>query len=174
MRILYGVQATGNGHLSRAIEFYPIMCKYADVDVLVSGIQGDLELNFPVKYTHHGLSFIFGKTGKINYWKTARTLKPIRFIIDVFRLNLKDYDLIVSDFEPIATWAAGRVDVERVGLSHQASFLSAKTPRPTKKGFFGELLFRKFAPVDRYVGLHYQSYDDNIYTPVVRKEILDL
>ncbi len=173
MRVLYGVQATGNGHLSRAIEFYPIMCKYADVDVLVSGIQGDLKLNFLIKFTRHGLSFIFGKTGKINYWKTARTLKPIRFLIDVLSLNLKEYDLIISDFEPISTWAA-RANVERVALSHQASFLSKKTPRPSGKNLFGELLYRKFAPVDRYVGLHYQSYDDNIYTPVVRKEIREL
>ena len=174
MRILYAVQATGNGHLSRAIEFYPIMSKYAEVDVLLSGIQGDLKLGFPVKAKKHGAGFIFGKTGGIDYWKSIKAAKPLRFFYDVFKLQLKEYDLIVSDFEPISTWAGKWSDVERVGLSHQASFLSAKTPRPEKRNFFGEFIYKQFAPVDRYIGLHYKEFDDNIYTPVVRRSIREM
>ncbi len=174
MRVLYAVQATGNGHLSRAIEFYPIMKKYADVDVLLSGIQGDLKLDFPVMAQKHGAGFIFGKTGGIDYRKSIRAAKPLRFFYDVFRLKIKHYDLIVSDFEPISTWAAKWSNVERVGLSHQASFLSSKTPRPTKRNGFGEFTYRQFAPVDRYIGLHYKSFDDNVYTPVVRQSIREL
>ena len=174
MKVLYAVQATGNGHLSRAIEFYPIIKKYADVDVLLSGIQGDLKLNFPVKAKKHGAGFIFGKTGGIDYWKSVRAAKPLRFFYDVFKLKLKDYDLIISDFEPISTWAGKWSDVERVGLSHQASFLSSKTPRPMKRNRFGEFVYKQFAPVDRFIGLHYKSFDDNIYTPVVRQSIREL
>jgi uncharacterized protein (TIGR00661 family) len=150
------------------------MQKYADVDVLLSGIQGDLRLNFPVKSKKHGLGFIFGKTGGIDYWRTLFTLKPFRFFYDVFTLDIKSYDLIISDFEPISTWAAKWSDVERVGLSHQASFLDNKTPRPRYKNYFGEFIYHQFAPVDRYVGLHYKSYGKDIYTPIVRKEIREL
>ncbi len=174
MKVLYAVQATGNGHLSRAIEFYPIMKKYADVDVLLSGIQGDLKLNFPVKAKKHGAGFIFGKTGGIDYWRSIRAAKPLRFFYDVFKLKLKEYDLIISDFEPISTWAGKWSDVERVGLSHQASFLSPKTPRPSKRNKFGEFVYKRFAPVDRYIGLHYKPFDHNIYTPVVRQSIREL
>tara|TARA_Y100000385_G_scaffold288019_1_gene353626 strand:- start:686 stop:1675 length:990 start_codon:yes stop_codon:yes gene_type:complete len=174
MRVLYAVQATGNGHLSRAIEFYPIMSKYADVDVLLSGIQGDLKLNFPVKAKMHGAGFVFGKNGGIDYTRTILKTRPLRFFYDVFRLNLKEYDLIVSDFEPISTWAAKWTNVMRVGLSHQASFLSQKTPRPKMHNRFGEFIYRQFAPVDKYIGLHYKSFDKNIYTPVVRKAIRQL
>lgn len=174
MRVLYAVQATGNGHLSRAIEFYPIMCKYAEVDVLLSGIQGDLKLNFPVMAKKHGAGFVFGKNGGIDYIKTIIKTRPFRFFYDVFKLDIKGYDLIISDFEPISTWAAKWSKITRVGLSHQASFLSLNTPRPEKQNRFGEFVYRHFAPVDRYIGLHYKSFDKNIYTPVIRKAIRQL
>jgi predicted glycosyltransferase len=61
MKILYAIQGTGNGHLSRSMDIVPLLKEYGDVDVLVSGIQGDLSLPFPVKYKFNGLGFIFGK-----------------------------------------------------------------------------------------------------------------
>ena len=59
MKILYAVQGTGNGHLCRAIDIIPHLREFGEVDVLVSGIQADIELPFEVKYRYHGLSFIF-------------------------------------------------------------------------------------------------------------------
>ncbi len=171
MKVLYAVQATGNGHLSRCMEFYPALSKYADVDVLLSGIQGDLKLPFPIKFKKHGLSFIFGKKGGIDYIKTALSMKPLRLWKDIRSLDLSPYDLVVNDFEPISAWACKRAKKECVALSHQAAFLSDKTPRPEKAGWIAEFLFKHFAPCSRSIGLHYKTYDDNIYTPVVRSEI---
>ena len=37
MKILYAIQGTGNGHLSRAIDVIPALKKIGQVDVLVSG-----------------------------------------------------------------------------------------------------------------------------------------
>ena len=70
MRILYAIQGTGNGHLSRAMDIVPCLLKHGEVEILVSGIQGDLKLPFPVKYECRGLSFIFGKSGGVDLWKT--------------------------------------------------------------------------------------------------------
>ncbi len=56
MKILYAVQGTGNGHLSRAIDIIPCLQKHGEVDILVSGIQGDLKLPFKVTYEFRGLS----------------------------------------------------------------------------------------------------------------------
>ena len=39
MKILYAIQGTGNGHLSRARDIIPILQKKGDVDILVSGTQ---------------------------------------------------------------------------------------------------------------------------------------
>ncbi|MEL6122789.1 MAG: glycosyltransferase family protein [Bacteroidota bacterium] len=173
-KVLYAVQATGNGHLSRCMEFYPALSKHADVDVLLSGIQGDLELPFPVKYKRHGLSFVFGKNGGIDYLRTALSLKPLRFIRDVWGIDLKPYDLVVNDFEPITAWACRFARKDCVALSHQAAFLSKKTPRPSHKNWFAEFVFKHFAPANRKVGLHFASYDDFIFTPIVRSEIRSL
>ncbi|MBN2813127.1 MAG: hypothetical protein JXQ80_03560, partial [Bacteroidales bacterium] len=66
MKILYAVQGTGNGHLSRAMEVIPLLQKRCETDILVSGYQTNLDLPFEVKYRLNGLSFIFGKKGGID------------------------------------------------------------------------------------------------------------
>ena len=50
MKILYGIQGTGNGHLSRAEEIIPEFSKYADVDVIISGNQSQLKSSFEINY----------------------------------------------------------------------------------------------------------------------------
>jgi len=69
LKILFGIQGTGNGHLSRARDVYPELAKYGDVDVLISGIQADVDVPFPVNYRMYGMSFIFGKRGGVIYLK---------------------------------------------------------------------------------------------------------
>ena len=61
MKILYAIQGTGNGHISRARDIIPLLQKKGDLDILISGIQADVELPYEVKYKLKGLSFIFGK-----------------------------------------------------------------------------------------------------------------
>ena len=70
MKILYAIQGTGNGHLSRSMDIVPLLQQMAEVDVLVSGTQGDLALPFPVKYKFNGFGFIFGKSGGVDLWKS--------------------------------------------------------------------------------------------------------
>lgn len=105
MKILYAIQATGNGHISRAQVLLPLIKKYADVDVLLSGTSSDLSLDFPVRYRLKGLSFVFGKKGGVNILKTLLKLDFWRFFKDVKNLELKNYDLIINDFEPVSAWA---------------------------------------------------------------------
>jgi UDP-N-acetylglucosamine:LPS N-acetylglucosamine transferase len=50
MKIFYAVQATGNGHISRAMEVIPYLENYGEVDVFLSGANSTLELSMPVKY----------------------------------------------------------------------------------------------------------------------------
>ncbi|MDZ7755441.1 glycosyltransferase family protein [Rhodohalobacter sp.] len=61
-----------------------------------------------------------------------------------------------------------------VGLSHQASFLSEKCPRPKTKSLFSESILKYFAPVNRAIGFHFKRYDSFILPPVIRREIRDL
>ena len=42
MKILYAIQGTGNGHLTRAKEIIPILKEKGDVDILISGSECDI------------------------------------------------------------------------------------------------------------------------------------
>ena len=72
MKILYAIQGTGNGHVTRAREIVPLLRKNHDTDILISGIQADVELPFEIQYRFHGLSFIFGKKGNVDIAETYK------------------------------------------------------------------------------------------------------
>ena len=105
MKILYCVQLTGNGHVTRANELIPEFKKVAKVDVLTSGNQNSLEIKEKVNFKFRGLSFVFGSRGGVDIFKTIHNLRPFTFIKDVFNLQVKNYDLIINDFEPVSAWA---------------------------------------------------------------------
>ena len=72
MKILYAIQGTGNGHISRARDIIPILQLKGTVDILISGTQADIELPYPIKYKFKGLSFIFGTKGNVDMVSTYR------------------------------------------------------------------------------------------------------
>ncbi len=173
MKVLYAIQGTGNGHLSRALEIIPHLQNYCQCDILISGTQCDLELGMPVKYRLKGFSFIFGKNGGIDYWKTFDKFKLKNFIREISRLRIKEYDLVINDFEPVSAWACLWRKVPILGLSHQGSFLSNNIPVPDGKNYFGKFILKNYAPVSDHLGFHFKAYAKNIYTPVIRKQVRD-
>ncbi len=173
MRILYAIQGTGNGHLARATEIVPILRKYGEVDVLVSGIQGDLHLPFEVKYRLFGLSFIFGKKGGVSLFKTLAKARIDLFLKDVFKIPVKDYDLVLNDFEPVAAWACKLRGIESVGISHQNAVTHSKAPRPSKVDNIAELILKYYAPSKINFGFHFLALDENNFTPIIRSSIFN-
>ncbi len=171
MKILYAIQGTGNGHLSRAVDIIPELKKYGELDLFVSGAQAEIALPYPVKYKSKGLSFYFGKTGGINFYKTFHNNSSRDVMKEISHFPVQKYDLIVNDFEPITAWAARKKDVRIVGLSHQSALLSKKSPRPKFVDPFGEWMLKNYAPIKKYVGFHFEEYDKNIFTPVIRSAI---
>lgn len=171
MKILYAIQATGNGHISRAEELIPYFLKNARVDVLVSGFSSEIKLSHPVTYKFKGLSFVFGESGGINVWETIRRTNLWRFYRDIQKLNLKEYDLIISDFEPISAWASLLQNRYCIALSHQYSLLDQKTPKSTKKNYLSSLILKYYAPTSKGYGFHFKRYSKDIYLPVIKKEI---
>ncbi len=174
MKILYAIQATGNGHLARAREIIPELSQKVDLDILISGIQGDLKLPYPVTYKKYGLSFIFGKQGQIDYFRTINSLRPVRLWRDIKECPVDQYDLVIHDFEPISAHACKIRNVPNVSLSHQAAFLFKESPRPQKKNPYAEWVLRNYAPASQAVGLHFNTYHPSIFTPIIRKEIRNL
>src|SRR6478736_2209098 len=171
MKILFAIQGTGNGHLSRAVDVIPELKKYGELDLFVSGAQAEVSLPYPIKYKSKGLSFYFGKSGGINFLKTFQKNSSKDVVKEINSFPVEKYDLIVNDFEPISAWAAKKKEIPIVALSHQSALLSKKSPRPKFVDPFGEWLLKNYAPVKKYVGFHFKEYDKNIFTPVIRAAI---
>ncbi|MEH6308143.1 glycosyltransferase family protein [Olivibacter sp. CPCC 100613] len=171
MKILYAVQGTGNGHLSRAMDVIPCLKKRADVDILVSGIQADLELPFDVKYRKHGLSFIFGKAGGVDLWRTFMSNKVRDIVKEINETPVEEYDLVINDFEPVTAWACHLREHPCIGMSHQSAVLDSKSPKPEEVDMMGKFILKHYAPVDVSYGFHFQPYSPSIFTPVIRKQI---
>lgn len=171
MKILFAIQGTGNGHLSRARDVYPELLKYGQVDVLVSGIQADVQLPYPIKYNMYGLSFIFGKQGGVDLLDTAKKVKLFRLIHDIRQIPVQDYDLVINDFEPITAWACRLKGLPCISLSHQIAVLHPNAPKPDKEDWMGITVLKRYAPTTGGYGFHFKSYASHIYTPIIRKEI---
>jgi uncharacterized protein (TIGR00661 family) len=172
MKILYSVQATGNGHISRAMEILPYLERYGKVDVFLSGANHSLELDLPVKYRSKGLCLFYNNSGSLNYGKIVRNFAPLRIWKEVRDLPVEKYDLVLNDFESITSLACAMKKVPSVNFGHQASFVSPKTPRPDHREWLGEWILRNYARATQYIGLHFKQYDDFILPPVIKKEIL--
>ncbi|MEO8171437.1 MAG: glycosyltransferase family protein [Sediminibacterium sp.] len=172
MKILYSIQATGNGHIARASELVPFLTRYGKVDVFLSGSNSSLGTTLPVKYKSKGLSLFYGNRGGLDYWKMLKAFSPLRIIQEARALPVEKYDIVLNDFESITSLACNIKKVPFIHFGHQASFLSPHTPRPSKKDIAGECILKHYAASRHSIGLHFKKYDDFIYSPVIKEKIL--
>jgi uncharacterized protein (TIGR00661 family) len=174
VKILYAIQGTGNGHIARAEEVAPLLTDYGKVDLFVSGAQADIKLSMPVKYKSKGLSFFFGKKGGIDFIKTIKNNSSKRVMREIKEFPVEKYDLVINDFEAITAWACHKRDVPCLALSHQYALLSPNVPKPKHFDPIGTWFLHNYAPVSRGVGFHFSSYDQHIFTPVIRERIRNI
>lgn len=170
MKILYAIQGTGNGHASRALEIVPYLQQRADVDVLISGYQCELQFPFEVKYKLYGLSFIFGQKGGVAIWETLKKTKFKNLYKEIKALPVHKYDLIINDFEPVSAWAAKLRNTPIISLSHQNAVLDTNAP---KYGKFKleKYILKYYAPAKDKFGFHFKTYSSATFLPIIRKEI---
>lgn len=171
MRVLYGVQATGNGHISRA----RAMGKYlkaggVEVDFLFSGRPADQLFDmqqFGEYRVKAGLTFVT-EQGKLNYLKTALQAKPVELWRDIRELDCSAYDLILTDFEPITAWAARQQKKRSVAFGHQYAFLH-QIPK-AHATLLSHSIFKFFAPAQQQIGLHWHHFNQAVLPPIVDLE----
>lgn len=173
-RILYAIQGTGNGHISRAMDVAPELEKYGQVDYLVSGAQADIALPQTIRYRSNGLSFYFGKKGGINFLKTFTNNSSARLYKEIRDFPIDNYELIINDFEPITAWSAKLKRKKCIALSHQSALLSDKCPKPRSKDAVGKMILKNYAPASKHYGFHFNAFDSNIHTPVIRKAVRNM
>lgn len=171
MKIFYAVQATGNGHISRAMELLPYLSNYGTVDIFLSGSNSSLSSELPVLLRSKGLSLFYNHSGALDLKRIAQNLAPIEVYKTAKNLPVENYDLVINDFEAICAISCRIKNKASVHFGHQASFNSPHVPRPENKSTFGEFILKNFARSPINVGLHFQAYDDFILPPVIKSEI---
>lgn len=171
MKILYAIQGTGNGHLTVALEVLPYLMKKATVDILLSGTEVDVPLPYEIKFRFQGLCFVFGKKGGIDYLETYKKAKLRTLFAEIKSLPVEEYDLVVSDFEPVSAWACYLKNKPCIGFSHQAAVINKASPQPKNADLVGRAVLKYYAPVSVKYGFHFVPYNKNVFTPIIRKEI---
>jgi len=172
MKIFYAIQATGNGHISRAIQLYPYLQKFGSVDFFLSGNNASLNIDLPIKYKSKGCSLHYSKCGGLNYWDIVKNIRPRQIYKDAQSLPLKNYDVVINDFDSVTALACKMQKVHSVQFGHQASFVSDATPRPEKRNIIGEMILKHYAPSPKHIGLHFEKYDSFIHPPIIKDEIV--
>lgn len=165
MRILYGIQLNGNGHITRSLELIDKLKQSGhSVDVITSGGNSSLKLPIEVIKSFQGFSMYFNKSGEINWLKTTKSSNLFKIIKDA-NFDCSNYDLVISDFEPISAYSAKKYGVKSIGISNQASLMNQK-----KIKFFLSIQFIKhFAPCDTYIPLEYIGD----YQPIISEDLLN-
>lgn len=168
MKILFGIQGTGNGHISRA----RVLAKYLaqqplTVDYLISGRKKEQLFNMDAfgDFQHRtGLTFAT-RDGKIDYLATAKNNQLLNFFREINSLDLASYDLIISDFEPVTAWAGKRANKTVLGIGHQYAF--GKNTPLAGDSWLSRMIMRNFAPTTLSMGLHWHPYDQSILPPII-------
>lgn len=173
MRILYGVQTTGHGHLVRSTPIILELRKLGhQVDVLLSGPPPDpawlTRIGAPLS-TRPGLTFS-ADGGRIRYVRTALRARPVAFLRDVFRNPTPEPDLIVTDYEPITAWMARRRGLRSVGIGHLYAFAWPEVPR-ARGNFITRNVLDWFAPAAIPAGAHWDAFGAPVLPPTVAPEI---
>ncbi len=172
MKILFGIQGTGNGHLSRSREIVRALMAVADVEVLISGGMHEVSLGLDVPIHHvRGIELAFGTAGRVGYLESWGRLDLAQFLADVRQVPAQAFDLIISDFEPVTAWAARIRHHPCLAVSHHAAFLSPLVPRPPRRNPVAEWLMRWYAPTEKAIAFHFQPYESWIQTPIVRQAV---
>jgi uncharacterized protein (TIGR00661 family) len=178
LKILYGVQCTGNGHLTRSKEIIKYLKdNYSDriekIDVCLSGNFSQINTDdLDVKYKFDGLGFNLDK-GQISIFKTISELQLSKFIKSIFIPDIKEYDIIISDFEPIICWSGIIRGKKVLGVGNHYKFLSNKKflKNLSPNYFLNKVITKMVCPVNNYIAFDYLKDSEKEFFPIIRKSL---
>ena len=166
--IFYGVQGTGNGHITRArVMAKALKAAGFEVQFQFTGRPADKYFDMEIFGDYQvksGLTFNTNK-GQVSYLKTVLESQPIKLIRDIRSLDLHGYDYVISDFEPVTAWAAKQQGIPVIGIGHQYAF-QYQIPREGADPM-AEQVMRLFAPADIGIGLHWHHFGQPILPPII-------
>ncbi len=174
MKILFGVQGTGNGHISRSRELVTTLREAGhEVDVILSGRREEefreIDTFSPYRVLK-GLTLVTYR-GRMNYIETMFQMDLARLMTDVLELDMTGVDLVITDFEPVTATAARLKNMPTVGFGHQYAF---KYRVPVARGnIFERYTLLNFAPARYNAGLHWHHFNQPVFPPVIPRSLYE-
>lgn len=187
MRIVYGCNSQGQGHLSKAAVLVPLLeAAGHDVRVITSGLPVPPQYKFTWHRHYKGLPFSCGG-GRTKAGRTAlqwgKMLPSIGRSLMSVRRMVHDWqpELIVSDFELLTVCPVLQPPCEVVSLCRQVSLFDPGVPLPeegpqmdaSRKLTLTVVHFFTLG-ADRYHGYHYAPSSYRCVPPVIRPELANV
>ena len=173
MKILYGINATGNGHISRSRIIVSALKKRGhDLHCIFSGTNNNLFDTDVFEPFVIKKGFTFSKqNGKINFLNTFLNIDLVQFIKDIQSLD-NDYDLVITDFEPVSAYFSKIRNISSIGIGHQYSFYK-NIPMTTKMRFTRILFPYLYTPIKNIIPSHFSHFNQSILPPFLSNEIIN-
>ncbi|MCX6099091.1 MAG: hypothetical protein NTX69_03655, partial [Candidatus Bipolaricaulota bacterium] len=190
MRIVYGVQSTGKGHLSRFLGLLPLFRRDGhELLVLVTGrwdppryfldaLAGTRFRRFP------GLPMVADGVGGISKRGTVKAFATrLPGLFNSFRkahrwISAFDPDLIVSDFDPVTGSPFVAPGVFKVGIGNYFTPARRDVEHPAglRRERFNVRVADKMitSGLDVRIGCHFYPLDDECLPPILRPETLTM
>lgn len=137
-----------------------------DIDYLFSGREREQLFDmgeFGDFDCRSGLTFVTN-AGSVNIFQTVKQNKFRQLVSDIKHLDLSEYDLVLTDFEPISAWAAKRQNKRSIAIGHQYAF-DHNIPK-RGNNLFTALFMQHFAPASIRLGLHWHHFNCPILPPI--------
>lgn len=188
MKILFGIQTEGNGHITQAIATKQYLQEngYDVGKVFAASKKRGLSKYFTDEFdvvTYEGFDFVFDNEGRVIIWKTIlkNTLELPRLITSFIKIcniiRKEKPDAIFNYYEPlVGLTALFFKNIKYVSFGHQYAMDSAIYPRingyPVQKLFLG--IINKITSIRaKIVALSYYEFNDKkmiVSPPILRKE----
>ena len=188
MKILFGIQTEGNGHITQAIAIKQYLQEngYDVGKVFAASKKRGLSKYFTDEFdvvTYEGFDFVFDNEGRVIIWKTIlkNTLELPRLITSFIKIcniiRKEKPDAIFNYYEPLVGLTALFFrNIKYVSFGHQYAMDSAIYPRingyPVQKMFLG--IINKITSIRaKIVALSYYEFNDKkmiVSPPILRKE----
>ena len=115
-------------------------------------------------WDRRGLSFVTSR-GRLRPFQTLMQNSVRELYRDIVKLDLSDFDLVISDFEPISAWAARRQGVPCITIGHQYAFEYAIPIEGDS--LVSRAIMKFFAPGAERLGLHWHHFEQPILPPII-------
>lgn len=176
MRILYGVQGTGHGHVVRSREIVgELKARGHHVHCVLSARRPG---SFPGMEVFEPCTVFRGFTGfaEGGRVRTARTLGHVRlgrFFRDARSFDASGFDLAITDFEPTTGWIARFHGLPSIGLGHLYAFCHPLPvpPRSRPARLLLRLFIPLYTPVRTRVGINWHHFDSPVLPPTIPRDV---